>query len=151
MSTTDVALLQLATQAANAVLIDQAVAAGKYVWQAFGAQDGVGSGPTKDSCDAWMSARCGADYQLTAITQTIDNGNFNQSLASFLITRPPIAFIGYGWESDMSDWRSEFLWDVGAPSGLCVQAQTGVFTRLWSYGTVQLDCNKWTSAIPVGA
>lgn len=151
MSDTDVAILDMATSAANARLIDEAVAAGKYVWQAFGAQDGVGSGPSKDSCISWMSARCTTEYQAQAITQTCDDGNFNQSLASFLITRPPIGFFGYGWESDMRNWRSEFLWDVGLPSGLCTQTVPGVFHRDWTYGTVQLDCNSWTATIPVGA
>ena len=31
------------------VLIDQLIAKGKYGWQAFGAQDGVGQGVSKDS------------------------------------------------------------------------------------------------------
>ena len=48
-----------------------------------------------------MSARCSPAYQARAITQALDRGNINASIASFLITRPPFAWLGYGWESDM--------------------------------------------------
>lgn len=140
--------IQYWTSVANQELIDQAVAAGKYVWAAFGNQDGVGSGPSKSNCASWMRPRCAASYQSQAITQSFDAGNVNQSLASFLVTRPPIAFIGFGWESDMRDWRPEFLWQVGEPQGPCAEGPTGVFTRPWTYGNAVLNCNTWTAVVP---
>ena len=151
LSAADVLDMQLATSIANGRLIDAAVAAGKYVWAAFGAEDGVGSTPTAANCAAWMRARCGANaaaYQRTAITQGCDAKNVNQTLASFLITRPPIAFYGFGWESDMRDWRQEFLFNVGEPENLCTEGPAGVFSRAWTYGQVTLDCNKWGAVIP---
>jgi hypothetical protein len=148
MSAEDVSAAQYMTSVTNQALIDQAVAAGKYVWAAFGNQDGVGGGPSASSCQSWMADRCTAAYQGRAITQELDTKNVNQSIASFLITRPPIAFIGFGWESDMRDWRSEFLWQVGEPSNLCSETSPGVFQRSWTYGNVTLDCNSYTAAIP---
>jgi len=61
MNASDVLAMQLATSVANGRLIDTAVAAGKYVWAAFGAEDGVGSTPKAATCAAWMRARCGAN------------------------------------------------------------------------------------------
>jgi hypothetical protein len=89
LTAADVADIQRATSVANQQLIDAAVAANKYVWAAFGHQDGVGSGPTPSSCAAWMAPRCTAAYQQLAVTQTFDAAHANASIASFLITRPP--------------------------------------------------------------
>ena len=72
------------------------MAAGKYVWAAFGNQDGVGGGPSKGNCASWMRSRCAVSYQNQAITQQFDTGNVNQSIASFLVTRPPIA-VSFEW------------------------------------------------------
>jgi hypothetical protein len=149
MNSSTVGEIQYATSVANAELIEAAVGAGKYVWQAFGAQDGVGPGPSLATCATWTRDRCTADYQKIAITQSIDDSNFNASLASFLVTRPPIAFLGYGWESDQRKWRSEFLWAVGEPIGSCVEVSAGVFSREWTYGNATIDCNKWVGYIPV--
>ena len=148
LSASDVARYQDATSVANQMLIDAAISAGKYIWQAFGDQDGVSSGPSQATCAAWMRSRCTAAHQLTATTQSIDKSNFNQSLASFLITRPPIGFFGFGWESDQRDWMPEFLWDVGTPSNQCTETSVGVFSRTWTYGVSTLDCNQWKAVIP---
>jgi hypothetical protein len=62
---------------------------------------------------------CGRGCSVAALSsrvfarQGFDSNNVNQSIASFLVTRPPIAFLGFGWESDMRNWRSEFLFQVG--------------------------------------
>lgn len=143
-----VAAMQLATSVANQQLIDAAVAAGKYIWAAFGDQDGVGSGPTAGNCAAWMSSRCTPAWQTRATTQELDVANVNQSIAAFLVTRPPIGFIGFGWESDQRNWRPEFLWQVGEPQGECFQASPTLFTRAWSYGNASLDCASFTATIP---
>ncbi len=148
MSSAAVAALQQATQATSAQLIAALVAAGKYNWQAWGAQDGVGGGVNKGNCAAFMNARCNSAYQQTSVTQSFDSGNAAQSVAGFLITRPPIAYIGFGWESDMRDWNPIFLSQVGEPSAICYQTSPGVFTRSWSYGNVTLDCNTWKATIP---
>jgi hypothetical protein len=96
LSAADVDFYRHETSVANAMLIDAAIAQGKYVWAAFGAQDGVAAGPTRATCAAWMRARCTPDWQARATTQALDAANFNQSLAAFLVVRPPIGFLGYG-------------------------------------------------------
>lgn len=96
LSPAAVASYQHATSVANQQLVDAAVAAGKYVWAAFGDQDGVSAGPSRASCAAWMRPRCAPAWQGLARTQAADASNFNQSLAAFLVTRGPISFFGFG-------------------------------------------------------
>ena len=152
LSAADIDVYRYHTSLANQMLVDAAIAAGKYVWAAFGAQDGVGDGPTNATCAAWMRARCTADWQRgRATTQAVDERAFNQSLAAFLVTRGPWAFLGFGGVSDMRDWRSEFLWSVGEPTpagAVCAEAPAGVFSRQWTYGIAALDCNTWTARVP---
>lgn len=140
--------IQYATQATNQRLISALVAAGKYNWQAFGAQDGVGGGVSKGNCASYMTQFCQSKYQNVARTVQYDANNSNQSIAGFLITRSPISFLGYGWESDQRDWTSAFLYDAGKPLGLCEQVASGVFSRQWTAGNVTLDCNTWTAVLP---
>jgi hypothetical protein len=145
LSAAEVTAIQAATQDTNGELIAQAVAMGKYIWAAFGDQDGVSAGPSSSNCAAWMRQRCNADWQTRATTQNLDTGNVNQSIAAFLVVRPPMqvpqtqpfpypptsyplinprqtfranyrGFIGHGWESDQRSWRSEYLWQVGEPT-----------------------------------
>ncbi len=143
-----VASYQYDTSIASQQIIDAAIASNKYVWAAFGHQDGVGSGPNAATCATWMRARCNSAYQAQAITQTCDAAHFNQSLAAFLITRPPIAFFGFGWESDQRNWRSEFLWDVGTPQGLCTETEENVFSRAWTHGAAVLNCSSYEAVVP---
>lgn len=39
-------------------LINSLVVAGKYNWQAFGAEDGDNGGPDQGNCIAWMREKC---------------------------------------------------------------------------------------------
>lgn len=103
-----------------------------------------------------------------------DAGNANQSVAAFLVSRPPYAWIGFGWESDDRNWNDLFYLQVrwwrrgcegvgvglhrsshcsscsqaGEPTGLCAEGPTGVFSRPWTLGTASLDCNTWTASLP---
>jgi hypothetical protein len=147
-----VAELQYATQAVNQRLIEATVAAGKYVWAAFGAQDGVGPGVSQGSCASFMTQYCTVPAQTQrAITMQFDPKNAIQSVAGFLIIRPPIAYLGFGWESDNRNWDPIFLTQIGEPSSYCAQTSPGVFERSWTYGSVKLDCNTWTATIPHAA
>ena len=148
LSAADVAEIQYATSFVSGQLIARAVDANKYIWAAFKDQDGVSAGPTAATCATWARARCTAEHQLTATTQAFDTAHVNQSIAAFLVVRPPIAFLGFGWESDMRDWRSEFLWQVGEPQGLCAEVAPSVFSRAWTYGNATLDCNSFTATVP---
>ena len=74
----------------------------------------------------------------------------NQSVAAFLITRPPIAYIGWGWESGLTydKWSEIFLLQPGTPTALCEEKPRGVFSRRWSAGIARLDCARWEAELP---
>ena len=167
--------IEKATQETNDRLIMALIEAGKYNWQAFGYQDGIGSGITQSGCLDFMRNGCdklngvgrynkdynynynynyGNSYSYSysegnyTMIMTFDANNTMQSLAAFLIIRPKYAWLGYGWESDMSDWNDVFLYDVGEPKGTCVEIVNGTFQREWSYGNVTIDCNNWQATVP---
>lgn len=157
--------LRFATQSTSSTLIYALVAAGKYNWQAFGSHDTSAPRPppgrrsakgarnfrgavTPSTCAAAMRAGCAVTAQARPLLQHHDAAHANQSVASFLITRPPIAMLGYSWESDDRDWDPIFLLQAGEPLGLCSEGPTGVFSRQWSLGTAQLDCNTFTATLP---
>ena len=73
----------------------------------------------------------------------------NQTIAAFLIARPPVAFLG-GRLRD-ADWSPLFALDVGVPLGLCQEGLPGVFSRKWSKGLAKLDCNTWSAQLPFGS
>ena len=99
LSPADVAALQYATQATNEVLVTALVSAEKYMWQAFGAGDGVHPGPASapSACAAWMRAHCAPAMQDAPLLMAFDVENKNQSIAAFLIVRPQNSYIGFGW------------------------------------------------------
>lgn len=151
LTSADVLALQYATQTTNMALINATVAAGKYVWQAFGAGDGATAGPTRDTCADWMRSRCVPSQQMAPLLLQHDATAANQSVAAFLVVRPPIGFLGFGWYSNDANWDPLFLLQVGTPAGLCIEGPSGVFSRAWSAGTATLDCNSWTADLPFQA
>jgi hypothetical protein len=72
----------------------------------------------------------------------------NATLASFLVARSPIAYIGFEQGSSDASWSPLFELDVGVPLGLCSEGPEGVFSREWSKGTASVDCNTWTGSLP---
>ena len=74
--------------------------------------------------------------------------DLNQTIAAFLVSRPPIAFLGSRWQD--SSWNPLFNLDVGEPLGLCNETQPGVFERVWTKGVAALDCNEWVGHLPFG-
>ena len=142
--------LRYATQEASSELIQAATLAGKYNWQAFGAQDGVNGGPSPSSCTAWMTAQCDPAMQGRPMMMAMDNdaASDRQTVAAFLIARPPHAYLGWGWESDDKDWNDLFWLQVGVPLALCNETAPGVFERQYSQGTATLDCNTWSAGLP---
>lgn len=151
LTAADVTALQYATQATNMALINGAVERGKYVWHAFMAGDGTTPGPTSSNCAAWMREHCAPERQTQPLLQGHDAAAANQSVASFLIVRPPNAYLGWGWYSDDAKWEDVFLLQAGMPEGLCVEGPTGTFSRAWSEGTAALDCNTWIADLPFSA
>ena len=110
--------LQDATTATHEKLVAALLKAGKYNWQAFGDGDGVAAAVSANGCAEYMRKLCDPALQAQSMAMGIGDG-LNQSVAAFLITRPPIAFLGYGWESDDRNWHDVFLLQPGKPEGLC--------------------------------
>ena len=164
MTDDGLAALRFATQTTSQLLIDTLAAHGKYNWQAFGSRDTSATGPgaasrgapfglgppTPSTCAAWMRNNCAAAIQDQPMLMKMDNtpSNANQTLAAFLIVRPPHGYLGWSWESGDEKWNDLFYLQTGEPQGLCAEAPTGVFSRVWSAGTAQLDCNKWAAELP---
>ena len=122
-----VAELQYASIATHGRLVAALAAAGKGQWQAMGAGyqgEYVGGGVPHDAagCAAFMRPRCAAEWQLRPFMQSFDRGAKNQSIASFLIARGPVAFLGSGWESG-NDVRGERAWRT------CASASADVADR----------------------
>merc|ERR1712232_1141080 len=102
LTSSEVAEIQAGTQRTSQRLIDALIEAGKYNWQAFTTGDGVGEGPTRATCLAWMRNRCSDAFQtkVAAIAMTKDAADAQQTVAAFLIVRSPFSWLGWGWESD---------------------------------------------------
>ena len=104
-------------------------------------------------CSAWMRNYCAAGMQGRGMFMDWDvrsnATNHAQTMAAFLITRPPVAFIGsYMLRSVDYD---EFSLDVGEPLGLCEEVEDGVFKRKWSKGTATLDCHAYEAVLDFGS
>ena len=74
----------------------------------------------------------------------------NQTLAAFMVARPPLGFLGTSYHLDDTDWSPLFAMDAGVPHSVCTEAPAGVFSRKWSQGTAVLDCNTYTADLPFG-
>ena len=148
-------------------LVQALIAANKSSWQSL--SEGRGSGSmTHDpvqlandtaTCIAYMRYQCQPALQARPwlmqgpCGESEKNGavhcnHVNQSVAAFLVARPPIAFIGDGWESDDATWNDIYLLQPGEPVGLCAEPKPGIFTREWSHGTATLDCNTFAASLP---
>jgi hypothetical protein len=104
----------------------------------------------QSNCIDFMREYCKPEYQNYPLALQMDTTETvkNQTVAAFLIVRPPYGWLGWGWESDERNWDPIFLLAVGEPSGNCVEGPSGVFSRTWSAGTPVLDCNLWSASLP---
>jgi hypothetical protein len=142
----DVAVLQNATNAFVQLAIAALAASGKYVWQAFGAQDGVSGAPSKSNCGQYMSTVCELAFQ--DVPWTVQWDGTNTTLAAFLIGRGEVAYIGYGWNGGpLPAWDPIWDLDVGTPTSTCKETEPGIFTRVWSRGIATLDCNTFSATL----
>lgn len=103
MSDDDLSALRFATQSTSQRLIDTLIAAGKYNWQAFGSHDtsvsarlGAGAGISPASCASDMRTLCNATAQAQPLLMKMASPgpDVNQTVAAFLIARPPYAYLG---------------------------------------------------------
>jgi len=158
MSDDDLAALRFATQTTSQHLIDTLIAAGKYNWQAFGSHDTSAPAPpgrgaksiSPASCATTMVTLCNATLQTQPLLMKMTTAapDVNQTVAAFLIARPPHAYLGWSWESGDEKWNDIFYLQAGEPTGLCAQTAPGVFERAWTGGVARLDCNAWTADLP---
>lgn len=161
LTTTEVEDLLYWTEVASATLVGTLAEQGKGNWQAmtsvdYGIGDAVSPGPNKTSCMAFMREHCQPGYQDRMMTMEMPRqdrlSDTNQTVASFIVTRPPVAYLGWGWESGDDKWNDIFLLQVGEPipgvEGLCQEKEQGVFTREYTLGTATLNCNTWTADMP---
>ena len=157
------AMQLLEVQNASWAFFNAAVAAlsskSKFIWQGFngleeGDPDGVGSSPTQGTCAAYMAIVCAPEWQGIPRTMLWPSAQADKLpvLASFLVSRGPYDYLGYGWYGGGSVSIPEFdpLWDaydVGEPTGACTETSPGVFSRTWSKGSATLDCGTWTATL----
>jgi hypothetical protein len=160
--------LRLASTATYERLVHALIAVGKYSWQAFASpwSNGPGAGINHTTCEAFMAKHCAPHMQElplmmdagssgASVSPTGLAAGLNETLAAFLIVRPPIAYLGWGWESDDGKWPRDnatgyepFLLQPGVPRGECKSEGGGRYSREWSSGVVRLDCGQWSSDLP---
>eukprot|EP00040_Diaphanoeca_grandis_P039805 m.5018 g.5018 ORF g.5018 m.5018 type:complete len:391 (-) comp3944_c0_seq1:269-1441(-) len=167
MSNDELAKLQFATQMGENYVVTSLAIAGKFCWDCVGGEDGpegssysmnqVPPPNTPAGCARWFRYYCAPemqgrgmfmDWACTGGNCTDPKGDRrNQTLAAFLITRGPYAFIGSRSLRD-HNWHPLFATDVGEPLGLCSETAKNVFRRVWSKGVASLDCNTYTADLP---
>lgn len=152
MSNTSLADLQFATQQAGQYLATVLAANNRTCWDCIGGTEGEHNvrGPPRDpaGCAAYMRALCTPAMQGRGMFMAWNADAANQTLAAFLVTRPPIAFLG--GRLDDKDWDPLFALDVGEPldQALCWETAAGVFVRRWTKGTAGLNCNTFSGHLP---
>lgn len=147
LSPDEVAAAQFATQAAGEWLATSLASVGKTCWDCLSGYN-LGQRPIPGpTCSTTMRELCDPGAQGRSMFMGYSGperaGPLNESLAAFLITRPPIAFFGSRWQDDQ--WSNLFNLDVGEPEGLCVEFPSQVFSRQWSKGSATLNCTDFTA------
>ncbi len=148
MSAADMAALQFATQSAGQYLATSLAASNKTCTDCLaGAYLANAPQPRSGSaCAPAMRRLCQPASQAHSMFFRFDGSN--ATLAAFLVARSPMAYIGFQQNSGDSSWSPLFELDVGAPLGLCAEGPEGVFSRAWSQGVAELDCNTWSGRLP---
>ena len=148
LSPAEVADIQFATQAFGQYLAVALAANGKTCWDCLAGLN-LGPRPTRQNCAPLMRELCAPAAQGRSMFMGFSGGpDLNQTIAAFLITRPPVALLGSRWQD--ASWSPLFELDAGLPQALCEESPTtpGVFSRRWSKGVAQLDCNAWAADLP---
>eukprot|EP00729_Bicosta_minor_P002623 gene2623-24255_t len=152
MSIATLAAYQKAAVMSYVKVMSGMVAAHKYSYQEMGWY-GQYAAISQTQCSSFMRELCKPEMQnhpLMMHAQSAPGSTvvLNQTIAAFLIARPPVAFIGFPWPAQDSQWSSKFLLDAGNPTGPCMEKQPNTFTRQWSNGEVELDCAAWEAVLP---
>lgn len=149
MSNAEIAQVQFATQASGQYLATALAANSRTCWDCFSGENLL-TPPSQATCAQVMRELCMPGVQGSQMFLRT-GGNWqsvNQTVAAFLIVRPPIAFLGDRVQD--SSWNPIFALDVGEPlnGALCTEDPPGVFSRQWTKGRPTLDCNTWQADLP---
>jgi len=148
LSPQEVADIQFATQSFGQYLATALAANGKTCWDCLSGLY-LGESPKQTTCAPLMRQLCAPAEQGRSMFMHYSNDasiDLNQTIAAFLITRPPVAFLGSRWQD--AQWNPLFELEVGEPVGLCNETAPGIFSRLWTKGVAVLDCNTWVASLP---
>lgn len=170
LSDAELQKLKFATQQSENYLATVLAVNGKFCWDCVGGEDGpehssysMNQVPPPNNtagCVAWFQHYCKPEMQGRGMFMDwacptagnkpcgIDRRR-EQTLAAFLITRGPYAFIGSRNLRDAS-WHPLFATDVGEPVGLCYESAPNVFARNWTKGVAKLDCNTYQAELSFG-
>lgn len=145
MSAAELAAIKHATEAAGQRLVEALAAAGRTCWQCVGGQEAPTGGtwgynqrrPPSEAgaCARQMRRYCAPEMQSRGMFMEYDTGwnetvpaprlYHNQTIAAFLVTRPPIAYLGTSYGLSDATWNPLFAMDVGVPLGLCTEDSNG--------------------------
>ncbi|GMH76557.1 hypothetical protein TrST_g10080 [Triparma strigata] len=134
---------------------------------------------TKNNCATKLRAACSStsewqtESKLFGLTvEDNEPSQLEEDVAFFLLARGDYAWLGWGtwgmtWPFNPSPAHGELPplpngvprpemidRDFGKPvdtDGFCQEDQDGVFTREWTSGTVELDCNNFVGSVPTVA
>lgn len=167
LNSSELSALQRATQRGGQLLATALAAANRTCWNCIDGIEGPIGGswgmntrpPPADpaACADAMRELCRPARQTRGMFMSWDGGwnesaatplRHNQTVAAFLITRPPLAFLGTSYGLNDASYSPLFTLDVGVPLGLCEENPSGVFSRVWSRGVAALDCNTNSATLP---
>lgn len=153
MTPAELSALQKATARSLITLGAELAKVGKWLGSAGSSITGGMRGATfsKSACTKFMDTYCEVGRQKEMMTLGADwrDPSVNQSIAAFLITRPPVAYVS------RSCPMAALLLQPGEPMAgaarLCRKEGGGVYSRAWTAGIARLDCAAWTSELPFPA
>lgn len=153
MTPAELSALQKATARSLSTLGAELAKVGKWLGSAGSSITGGMRGMTfsKSACTEFMETYCEVGRQKEMMTLSADWGDqsVNQSIAAFLITRSPIAYVSHSCP------MAALLLQPGEPmagaAGFCRKEGGGVYSRAWTAGVARLDCAAWTSELPFPA
>ena len=123
-------------------------AKGKWIFEQFRTVEFKLDGNVSASCVEFMETYCEPHQQEETMVlgaESFKSSTMNQTVAAFLITRPPVAFANVKGSGVVFD---PFILQPGTPKGLCRKEGAGVYSREWTNGVARLDCNRWESSLP---
>jgi hypothetical protein len=174
LSPADVAAITAGYENVTAQFYARVLTSGKWIWDQFLNHDPYA--PLNGDCpQPWVKkATCAADLrslcnataepQSRALLYGMSPGSctgtdpshltlVDEDIANFMLVRGPYAYIGTGWSGcgKVFEYPASFhtYGDMGAPAGLCAETApgSGVFSRAYEGGTVQMDCATFTPTI----